>query len=69
MRRLKMEKSLLSYRDILDDPEIPVTTINSIKNWIRRGLFPAPIEYGPRLKRFTAASIEKWKAERLAPAA
>ena len=64
-----MEKSLLTYGDLLADPEIPVTTVNSIKNWIRRGLFPAPVKFGPRLKRFTAASIEQWKAERLAPAA
>ena len=66
---IRMEKTLLTYADIISDPTIPCKTVNTIKAWIKRGLFPQPVPFGPRLKRFTADSIEKWKAERLAPAA
>ena len=64
-----MDKTLLTYADLISDPEIPATTVNTLKNWIHRGFFPKPIQFGPRLKRFQKAAIQKWKAEQLAPAA
>ena len=61
-----MQKTLLSYRDLIDDPEIPFHSLNTIKAHIRRGDFPAPVEYGPRLKRWYRDTVEAWKSERRA---
>ena len=57
-----MEKTLLTYQDLIEDSSIPFNSLNTIKAHIRRGDFPAPIEYGPRLKRWHKDTIEKWKA-------
>ena len=58
-----MTKSLLTYQDILNDPEIPTSSITTVKRWIQRGDFPAPAAFGPRMKRWNREIIEAWKAD------
>ena len=64
-----MKKALLTYKDLLADPEIPFNSLNTIKAHIKRGDFPAPIRYGPRLMRWHVDMIMQWKADHLAKAA
>ena len=58
-----MQKELYSIDDLIADPAIPFRSKNTIKAHIQRGDFPAPVAFGPRLKRWHRDTIEQWKAE------
>ena len=34
----------------------------TLHDWVKRGIFPAPVSFGPRLKRWRAADVDAWLA-------
>ena len=57
--------TLLTAKDLLSHPLIPFKSINTIKAHVERGNFPAPIDYGPRHKRWKQSDISDWLSERV----
>ena len=40
-------------------------TVDTIHRWIRDGIIPAPIQIGPRVRRWAADAIGQWEADRV----
>jgi excisionase family DNA binding protein len=64
MSGLKREDSMMTYRDVAAALGVPVGTVYS---WVHTGAIPH-VRLGPRLVRFSRASIEGWLAARSVPA-
>ena len=51
----------VSWPRVLEEVDVPKSTLY---HWINRGIFPRPIQLGPRRVAFCRDQIEAWKFER-----
>lgn len=40
-------------------------SVSTLYDWMAKGLFPRPVQLGPRAVGWRIADLERWEAERL----
>jgi len=55
----------VSWPRVLEEVDVPKSTVY---DWIKRGIFPRPIQLGPRRVAFCRDQLEAWKSHRAAAA-
>lgn len=54
-------RRFVSWERVLQEVDVPKSTLY---DWINQGLFPRPVQLGPRRVAFCRDQLENWKSQR-----